>query len=150
MIKMKEARLNIWDYRNNKDYYILITTNGSRRENGEAVMGVGVAAQAKKQYAGVAQILGNSIRDNGNVFIHLFNRLIAFPVKDRWQDKADINLIIKSAKCLADYATRVKPNITFLLPRPGCGAGGLNWEKVKPIIEKILPDNVIVVTTLKE
>ena len=32
------------------------------------------------------------------------------------------------------------------LPRPGCANGGLNWEDVKPHLERILDDRVTIVT----
>ena len=35
---------------------------------------------------------------------------------------------------------------TILCPRFGCGAGELNWEDVKPMIENILDDRFICVT----
>mgnify|MGYP001580901715 CR=1 FL=1 len=58
---------------------------------------------------------------------------------------ADLELIKESASQLAVVAGAYS-NKTFVLPRPGCGNGGLKWEDVKPVIEPILPDNVHVIT----
>jgi len=33
-----------------------------------------------------------------------------------------------------------------LLPRPGCGAGALSWDEVKPLIAPILDDRVVIVS----
>jgi len=43
---MKEVIGNIWNYYN-KGNWIVITTNGTIKKNGEAVMGRGVALEAK-------------------------------------------------------------------------------------------------------
>ena len=70
-------------------------------------------------------------------------RIIAFPVKHHWAQKADLELIRKSAEQLVEisqYCERV------LIPRPGCGNGQLNWEEVKPILEEILDDRFYVIS----
>lgn len=58
--KMKEVTGNIWDY-HEKGYWIVITTNGTVKANGEAVMGRGVALQAKRKYQGLPWRLGQEI-----------------------------------------------------------------------------------------
>jgi hypothetical protein len=34
----------------------------------------------------------------------------------------------------------------ILLPRPGCGYRGLLWEDIKPLIDPILPNNILVIS----
>ena len=46
---MKEVTGNIWDYPAD---IVCITTNGSTTRNGSAVMGKGIALQAKERYPG--------------------------------------------------------------------------------------------------
>jgi hypothetical protein len=59
---------------------------------------------------------------------------------------ASLGLIAQSAEQLAEFATLRYPNERILLPRPGCGNGGLAWEQVRPVLIDVLPDNVVVVT----
>ena len=145
---MMEVFGNLWvmeaDYR-------CITTNGTVKRNGEAVMGRGVALQAAKMDKGLAARLGASIKAHGNhVRPIAFNLtcqpelLIAFPVKHYWWERADLALIERSANELAEFAAQ-RPNKTFLLPRPGCGNGGLLWDDVREVLEPILPPHVWVV-----
>ena len=128
----------------------LITTNGLVKKNGEAVMGRGVALQAKTRYPGLAQCVGGVILAYGNhVQINLgldapFG-LGIFPTKHNWFEKSDITLIKQSAEELKTMAN-IYPTLLFLLPRPGTGNGGLLYKDVKPAIEDILPDNVLVIT----
>jgi len=70
-------------------------------------------------------------------------RLFTFPTKRRWHEKADLELIARSASQLIAL-TRGEFREVYL-PRPGCGNGGLAWTAVKPILE-VLPDKFIVIT----
>jgi len=143
---MKEANGNIWDHIESPNVIICLTTNGFvKKKTDECVMGKGNALEAKRLYPSLPQTLGRLILKNGNIVQEITNKIIAFPVKHNWYEDADIELIVKSASSLAIIANDNK-NLFYLLPRPGCGNGKLKWSFVKPYIEEILPDNVIVVT----
>ena len=149
---MLEAKGNIWDMRGD---VLCITTNGTVKNNGEAVMGRGVALQAKQYKPDVAKYLGSSIRKWGN-HVRVIDKLspsgrwlVSFPVKHNWWEIADIDLIERSAhelvalvdgQDLADYWQEV------LLPRPGCGNGQLSWDEVGPVLADVLDDRFIAVT----
>lgn len=149
---MIEVKGNLWTYP--ADVRV-ITTNGTVKKDGTCVMGRGCALEAKKMLPWLPQFLGSVISKNGNS-PYLLDRsedgqLYSFPVKHNWYGKADIRLIEESAKAiiplinsqayLLPYGAR-----TIVIPRPGCGNGGLNWADVKPVLEPILDDRFHVIT----
>lgn len=145
---MLEVTGNLWDF---KVHNMCITTNGFVKKDGRAVMGAGCAKEAVDKYKlwDLPLSLGTLIKDNGNIFqrMHVGNphSLWAFPVKHNWWEKADTKLIERSCKQLAEYVA--KTGYRFILPRPGCGNGGLDWEQdVKPICQQYLGDRIMVVT----
>ena len=125
-----------------------ITTNGSlvRLTQGRfrGVMGRGIAHQAKLLYPGLEARLGAHIGEYGNHVGVIHERLIAFPVKHTWEQKADLTLIERSASELLMLIQK-KGWKRVLLPRPGCGNGGLKWEIVKPLLVELLPDTVVII-----
>lgn len=139
---------NLWDIP--ADTYI-ITTNGVIKKNGAAVMGRGCALQAKDMFKGIDYDLGYCIDIVGNIPTYIGEyklkervyEIISFPVKHHWRDKADLSLIERSAKMLPKI---IHPGATVVMPRPGCGNGGLNWEDVAPVIEPYLDDRFLVVS----
>ena len=145
---MKEIKGNLFDQ---KVDVICITTNGSVKKDGRAVMGRGCALEAKEMFPELPLLLGNSLETFGN-FLHYLKyypehkyTICAFPVKHAWNDKqADLKLIEQSCK---DLAESTMESVVVALPRPGCGCGQRDWEKeVKPILEKYFKtDNFIVV-----
>lgn len=147
---MKEIHGELWDYFGKPDCIVCITTNGFVKKNGEAVMGAGNAKQAKERMPWLPGVFGTVLKELGNV-VHLFGTpgeeemIVVFPVKHNWWERADTELIKKSAERLKLYATRWFKEYTFILPRPGCGNGGLRWEDVRPLLEG-LPDNVHVIS----
>lgn len=153
---------------------LVITTNGFVKNNGEAVMGRGIAKQVADALTYIPGALGALNRINGN-HVHQLARhndmfILSAPVKpayvindgtnvvehaayqfrigDRvpgfWA-KAVPELIVQSCRELANLAA-ARCWETILCPRFGCGAGELNWEDVKPMIENILDDRFICVT----
>jgi hypothetical protein len=143
---MKEARRNLWD--TPLGDWRCITTNGSITRIGKPVMGRGCALQAKTRYPLIEDMLATHLNRSGNVIgIFPHYRLITFPVKHHWYQKADPLLIRRSAIELRDIALH-SPRVrgaTFWLPRPGCGNGHLDWLTIRPILRDILPDNVVVI-----
>jgi hypothetical protein len=125
-----------------------ITTNGFVKKNGEAVMGAGCAKEAAKRWPDLPRILGNNIKSAGNLVNLLWKDeaiLVAFPVKHNWFEKADIELIERSAAQLM-ILTEVAGWQKVLLPRPGCGNGRLEWADVRKVLEPILDERVYVVS----
>lgn len=135
---------------------LCITTNGDLNRYGHAVMGRGIAFEAKQKIPGIARLLGDAIYAGGNRVHHLWipdemfvgirpRAIVSFPVKRHWHEMADLALIAQSAfqlLALVDGGIGWK---RILLPRPGCGNGGLRWVDVKPLIEQILDDRFVAV-----
>lgn len=139
---MREATGDLWTYP--ADVRV-ITTNGSIRKDGTAVMGRGVALQAKSRYHGIENDLGAALAISGNRVHWLNEEIVSFPVKHHWMLKADIDLIERSARQLVELADTKDAWRTIVMPRPGCGNGGLDWKDVKPVIAPILDDRFVVI-----
>lgn len=139
---MNEIKGDLWELPTDA---ICITTNGYVRKDGKAVMGRGCALEAKELVPGIDRILGRSIMQLGNHVYPLIDykgRMIySFPVKHKWWESADMELIKRS--CIE--LNHLIPFRKVLLPRPGCGNGKLSWTDVKPLISRWLGDNVWVV-----
>ena len=140
---MIEVKGNLWDYPAD---FICIPTNGVINKDGLAIMGLGIAKQATLIYPWVRRKLGRNIKDYGNhtKIISTYSPLISFPTKHHWKEKADLTLIKRSALELKNIIYLYEQEYIYVLPRPGCGAGHLSWDDVKPVIE-FLPDNVNVI-----
>jgi len=148
---VKEVQGDIWDFYK-KGHWIAIPTNGSVKSNGEAVMGRGVALQAKLKFPELPEKVGRGLSTYLNYYgkdhynrpqYYQPIRIATFPVKYSWQDKASLDLIEYSCNVLVNnFQMFGKP---LYLPRVGCGNGGLSWEAVKPILERCLDDDFVVV-----
>jgi len=147
---MIEIDGNIWNfYKIDKEAYICVTTNGLVKKTGECVMGAGVALEAKNRFNKLPFELGSSINKNGNnVYMFEKYRIFTYPTKHNWYENSDINLIEKSAHQLLKYINHFNIPRVYL-PRPGCGNGKLKWKDVKPVIEKILDDRILIVSKEK-
>lgn len=141
---IKEARgVNLWDV-HRQGHFVVVTTNGIRKANGEAVMGAGLAKQAAQRFSSLPKRLGELLRERGNhVYVFPDLKIITMPTKEHWRAPSPLWLIERSCKELA----RLQLPGPIYLPRPGCGLGGLSWGKqVRPLIEGLLDDRFIVVT----
>jgi hypothetical protein len=142
---MKEEFGDIWE-KYDQGYWIVITTNGSVKRDGTAVMGRGIALQAKQRFPLLPARLGRIIEEDGNIpaFFPKY-RIITLPVKHHWNEGADLNLIYTSCLRLDQGALAVfKIKVPIYMVRPGCGNGGLKWEDVKPVISFLSDDFVVI------
>lgn len=166
---MREQIANLFDYDCDA---ACITTNGFIKLNGHAVLGRGCALTAAQLFPNLPYVLGKFLSTRGNHVHELLRAngtvLCSFPVKAEsaicngfntvshgkyrvgervpgFHLKADLELIARSANellALADF--RGWNNIA--LPRAGCGAGELDWETVKPVLNSILDDRFVALT----
>lgn len=145
---MREILGNLWDYYGREGFVILITTSGTLKGNGNGVMGKGCAKEARLKIPGIEKLLGFYLQSFGNRVAINDAGVGFFPTKNNWWEKSDMELIVKSADQLADLTKH--PDFkgkTFILPKPGCGSGGLQWAQVKPLLEQCgLPDNVWIIS----
>lgn len=140
---MIELTGDLWSF--HPSGYVCITTNGYVKSNGECVMGRGVAYQATQRFPGIALEIGTLIRSKGN-HVHVLPHmdLITLPVKHHWKEQADLVLIQRSIKELEEWWFHSRVESYIYLPRPGCGNGRLQWPDVRPLLEG-LSDQFIVV-----
>lgn len=146
---MREAFGDIWSLAVSIPYsVVIITTNGTVKKNKALVMGKGIAKEALDRYPKLDVTLGHHVRQRGNTPMLAQQRdglwLATMPTKYDWRTAADIELIIDSAKELQEILPLWAPERTFLMPRPGCGNGDLDWAVVKSFIEPILCDQFVV------
>ena len=131
----------------------VITTNGSIRHDGKAVLGRGCAKEAALKYPRLPRMLGEMLTNYGN-HVYFFEReqlgapcgLFTFPVKHTWHARADLALIATSVE---EFRRQLLGSAIYVMPRPGCGNGGRSWTDVRPLLLG-LPDSVVVVHFARE
>lgn len=140
---MQELTGDLWSYLGRG--IIAITTNGSVTRDGRAILGQGVAKQAGERFLHLAVELGEAIRAGGNHVHELQHGLVSFPVEDSPWSLPDLRLIGRSAQELRELADlREWPLV--MVPRPGCGGGGLSWHDVAPLLAEAFDERFHVIT----
>ena len=140
---MLETVGDIWELSGSA--VLAITTNGSVTKDGRAILGRGVARQALLRYPDIQETLGRLLRQTGNHVHLLAPGLISFPVEETAWALPDVRLIARSAcelRLLADSEgwSRV------VVPRPGCGGGGLMWGEVRHLLAAHLDDRFTIIS----
>lgn len=146
---IERVGLDLWAFGRDDVDARCITTNGTIKRDGRAVMGKGCAREALLRFRRLDRALARHIERHGNVVgvIQQDDRhppLVAFPVKHAWHEPADLALIEASASQLVSLAIG-RGWMRVVLPRPGCGNGGLDWKDVRPRLA-ILDDRFLIVT----
>lgn len=148
---------------------ICITTNCSISEDGTNPMGAGCAGSARRRWCHLPTQYANLLKTSGAVpvilgvewrdspgFVHSLasdppleypdhTYIIAYPTMYSIGEPADLKLVVRSAILLSEMADNHRWN-RVVIPRPGSGLGGLDWEtEVKPALEPILNDRFVLI-----
>jgi len=143
---MNETSGDIWEYAG--QYIIAITTNGSLTRDNRIVPGSGVTLQATARYPWLATKLGSRMREHGSHVFDLGSGIVSFPVEETAWSLPDLRIISRSAeelRLLADAAGWQH----IVVPRPGCGGGGLLWKDVRPLLEPWFDSRFTVISQKK-
>lgn len=130
------------DIISNRHYYdaICCTTNGIVKNNGELVMGGGVAKVFALNWPKLPRIAGQKVKVYGNqpFLIKIKGTsIVTFPTKENWREPSSLDLIRSSAIKLEKLTTKFRW-VNVALPAPGVGLGKLKWKDVKEVLEPIL------------
>lgn len=142
---MRETVGDIWDYLGNA--IICITTNGHLTRKGEAVLGRGCARQAQERFPDLPSRLGALLSEGGNHVHVIGDGLVSFPVEESPWANPDLYLIRRSAQELRACADR-EGWTRIIVPRPGCGGGGLAWQDVRPLLADLFDDRFTVISSV--
>ena len=140
---MLETVGDIWEYR--KTAVIAVTTGGSLTRDGRAVLGRGVARQAAAFYPALSALLGRLLAEHGNHVHDLGHGLVSFPVEETAWSLPDPGIIARSAEELRLLAVHAGWD-RVVVPRPGCGGGGLEWHEVRPLLMPWFDDRFVVIS----
>lgn len=154
---MRSYEGDMWDFIESDAY--VITTNGDRNVTGGLIMGAGNAKEARDRFPGLDMQLGQLVERDGNR-VHVVGvqdlsgkpfTIVSLPTKHSYKDKiSDLMLIASGLAHLVDLADR-KEWLEVIVPQPGTGKGGLNWEtQVRPLCEAFLDDRFILVDFVRE
>jgi len=166
---MKERKTDLFEtiYEDGVDA-ICITTNGQWTTDGRAAMGGGCAGVCAKRWPQTAMRLGwllKEFRQNVPLIIgavdadgnHIevtpqlvMNKeykclIFSFPTIDNLMDGAKLDLIKRSAEKMVQSADKYDLK-NIMVPRPGAGIGGLDWNDVKTVLAPILDDRFTIVS----
>ena len=123
------------------------------RKNGNVTQSIATITRGDESWALVAfpvkPVHADCKSDKSNVVGHMQSRFHTGQRVPGWACVARLDIIRKSARQLVELADKHGWQ-QVVLPRPGCGAGELSWEQVKPELEKILDDRFYCITFPEE
>ena len=109
------------------------------------VMGKGLALEYKRRYPALflsyKSTCARKLIIPGRVYVsrQQDKKVLLFPTKDHWKDPSKYEYIDSGLTYFAKNYKALKIR-SCAFPRIGCGLGGLDWEKVKALLEKHLGD----------
>ncbi len=132
---------DIWEKATEANGWVVVTTNTMIRGDGLAVMGAGIAKEAAQRFPDLPSRLATHIVRWGDR-IYIDNEVICLPTKRDWRQPSKLEYVEQGCRELLELA-RVLEIVgnqrSILLPKLGCGLGGLNWERqVRPMMDALL------------
>lgn len=112
--------------------------------NCKGVMGKGIALQFKERFPAMfADYVARC--DRGEVKLgepYIFKStsgpwILNFPTKNHWRDRSYLKDIVKGLEYMVGHNHEMEIT-SIAVPALGCGAGGLAWSEVGPVLYKYL------------
>jgi len=142
-VRFQELRGDLWKA-HVSGAVVVITTCGAVSKKGQGLLLRGCARQARERFPELSSTLGALIRQHGSQVFEIGERLVSFPVEADPFQVADLNLIEQSCRQLVLLANEEQWQ-KIVVPRPGCGGGGLAWTEVRPILARHFDERFIVI-----
>jgi hypothetical protein len=108
-------------------------------------MGKGIAAEFRKRYPTMFEeyrkICARGELQPGSIWLWHGpdHNVLNFATKAHWRNPSKLDWIVRGLRTFRNEYTHLGiTEISF--PRLGCGNGGLDWEEVRPVMEKYLAD----------
>jgi hypothetical protein len=114
-------------------------------KSGKSIMPRGCARQAADRYPELTKLLGSLLINHGNHVFDLGRKLVSFPVEEDPYRNPEMRLIEQSCQELVEL-TDYKGWQKVVVPRPGCGGGGLSWSDVRPVLERYFDERFHVIS----
>jgi len=130
---MTEITGDLWDCLGTA--VVAVTTCGQTDRRGRAILLRGCGRQARERFPDLPERLGLLLQGGGNHVHDLGGGLVSFPVEEGPYDVPDLRLIERSCRELVALAD-AQGWTDIVVPRPGCGGGGLRWEEVRPVLAR--------------
>ncbi len=111
--------------------------------NTVGVMGKGVALEFKKRYPEMfskyQKMCANHSFSTGKLYLWKGQDkwVLLFPTKQHWRNPSKIEYIEAGLQKFVDHWQRLGID-SIAFPRLGCGNGNLDWDVVRPVMEKYL------------
>lgn len=139
---MIEKTGNIWSVFQQPNQIVLCTTNNVRGRNG-LVMGAGIAREAAQRLPELSRWMDPYCGADYWLKVFYGQGIGCIQTKRDWKHGSPIDLVHASIEIL-NIVANTDQTYTYNLTRPGCGLGGLNWERdVRPMCNS-LPNNCVV------
>ena len=110
------------------------------------VMGKGLALTFRNKYPNnytqYAQVCKSKQLRPGQIFVTDINGqiIINAATKDHWRDPSYEEWVINTIVHIATWLT-LHPSVkTIAVPKLGCGLGGLDWNRIRPVMEEAFSD----------
>lgn len=113
--------------------------------NLKGAMGKGLALQFKDKFPGLFESYVNDLLDkrlmigSPTIWKGKEKWVVNFPTKDDWRKPSTYAYIEKGLEGLKSRLDEWGV-LSIAIPPLGCGLGSLDWNKVRPLIEKYLGD----------
>jgi len=157
MSKFQEVEGDFWCEANQGFDAIVCTINTVCKKDGTLVMGAGIAKDFAEHFEWLPDRWGIRTKELGSPprtypFVEPVDErdqtpyLIGIHTKYDWKDNSPFKLVDRSIKQLY-IIVRAFGWKRVLMTRPGCGHGGLSWERqVCPLLEQVLDERFVVIT----